>query len=90
MKDVDLYGRVRHAAMIEGISKREAGRRFGIDPLRTLRNGQSKPATARSIVPPNTRPQRAPGDVQLLLKRFQRNELTEPKPTANVTRSINI
>jgi transposase len=32
MKGVDLYGRVRHAVMIEGISKREAGRRFGIDP----------------------------------------------------------
>jgi transposase len=32
MKDVDLYARVRHAVMIEGISKREAGRRFGIDP----------------------------------------------------------
>jgi len=32
MKQVDLYGRVRHAVLIEGISSREAARVFGIDP----------------------------------------------------------
>jgi transposase len=32
MKDVELYGRVRHAVQIEGLSRREAGRHFGIDP----------------------------------------------------------
>jgi transposase len=32
MKGVDLYGRVRHAVCIEGISRREAARRFGIEP----------------------------------------------------------
>ena len=32
MKGVELYGRVRHAVQIEGLSQREAGRRFGIDP----------------------------------------------------------
>src|SRR5450631_754587 len=32
MKGVELYGRVRHAVQIEGLSKREAARRFGIDP----------------------------------------------------------
>jgi hypothetical protein len=32
MKLVDLYGRVRYAVRIEGISRREAARRFGIDP----------------------------------------------------------
>jgi transposase len=32
MKPVDLYGRVRYAVRIEGNSRREAGRRFGIDP----------------------------------------------------------
>jgi transposase len=32
MKQVDLYGRVRHAVLIEGISQREASRIFGIDP----------------------------------------------------------
>ena len=32
MKGVELYGRVRHAVWIEGLSQREASRRFGIDP----------------------------------------------------------
>src|ERR1700710_122676 len=32
MKLLDLYGRVRYAVRIEGISRREAARRFGIDP----------------------------------------------------------
>jgi hypothetical protein len=32
MKDVDLYAKVRHAVRIEGLSKRAAARRFGIDP----------------------------------------------------------
>ena len=32
MKLVELYGRVRYAVRIEGISRREAARRFGIDP----------------------------------------------------------
>ncbi len=32
MKLVERYGRVRHAVRIEGISRREAARRFGIDP----------------------------------------------------------
>ncbi len=33
---MELYARVRHAVMIEGLSQREAARRFGIDP-RTVR-----------------------------------------------------
>ena len=32
MKGVELYGRVRFAVQIEGMSQREAARRFGIDP----------------------------------------------------------
>jgi hypothetical protein len=32
MKRVELYGRVRHAALIGGMSRREAARKFGIDP----------------------------------------------------------
>jgi transposase len=31
MKDVELYARVRRAVFVEGISQREAARRFGID-----------------------------------------------------------
>jgi len=31
VKSVDLYGRVRHAVLIDGMSRREAARLFGID-----------------------------------------------------------
>ena len=32
MKGVELYARIRFAVQIEGVSRREAARRFGIDP----------------------------------------------------------
>ena len=32
MKNVELYGRIRYAVQIEGLSERAAARRFGIDP----------------------------------------------------------
>jgi hypothetical protein len=32
MKVAELYGRVRYALQIEGLSRREAARQFGIDP----------------------------------------------------------
>ena len=32
MKQVDLYERVRHAVLIDGLSRREAAKVFGVDP----------------------------------------------------------
>src|SRR5712692_7240402 len=32
MKGVELYGQVRRAVYVQGLSRREAARRFGIDP----------------------------------------------------------
>src|SRR6202158_3493512 len=32
MKGVELYGQVRRALYVEGLSRREAARQFGIDP----------------------------------------------------------
>src|SRR5512133_1041148 len=32
MKGVELYAQVRYAVQIDGLSRREAARRFGIDP----------------------------------------------------------
>jgi transposase len=32
MKGVELYGQARRAVYVEGLSRREAARRFGIDP----------------------------------------------------------
>ena len=56
MKRVELYARVRHAVMIDGLSQREAARRFGIDP-RTVKK------MLRYSVPPGyvrTRPPARP------------------------------
>src|ERR1700722_6254731 len=58
MKLVELYARVRYAVRIEGISRREAARRFGIDP-RTV-------AKMRSFsVPPGYRRSRPPARPKL-------------------------
>jgi hypothetical protein len=32
MKGVELYGQIRRAVFVEGLSRREVARRFGIDP----------------------------------------------------------
>ncbi len=32
MKGVELYGQVRRTVYVEGLSRREAAQRFGIDP----------------------------------------------------------
>jgi transposase len=32
MKGVELYGQGRRAVFVEGLSRREAARRFGLDP----------------------------------------------------------
>lgn len=58
MKLVDLYGRVRYAVRIEGISRREAARRFGIDP-RTVAK------MLRFSVPPGYRRSRPPARPKL-------------------------
>lgn len=58
MKGVELYARVRYAVRLEGLSHREAGRRFGIDP-RTV----SK--MMRFSVPPGYRRKRPPARPKL-------------------------
>ena len=49
MKGVELYGRVRYAVQIEGLSHRAAARRFGIDP-RTVAK-MMKFAGDRRVIP---------------------------------------
>src|SRR5207248_11060870 len=58
MKVVELYGRVRYAVQIEGLSRREAARQFGIDP-RTVAKTLSVP------VPPGYRRSRPPARPKL-------------------------
>ena len=58
MKGVELYAQVRYAVRIEGLSRREAARRYGIDP-RTV---------AKMLVfsvPPGYRRQRPPARPKL-------------------------
>jgi transposase len=53
MKSVELYARVRHACHIEGLSQREAARRFGIDPKTVAK-------MLRHAVPPGYRRRKPP------------------------------
>src|SRR5688572_19493695 len=53
MKVVELYARVRHACHVEGLSQREAARRFGIDPKTVAK-------MLRHAVPPGYRRSKPP------------------------------
>jgi hypothetical protein len=44
MKGVDLDGQVRRAVYVEGLSQREAARRFGIDLVTTAKGERERPA----------------------------------------------
>jgi hypothetical protein len=48
MKVVELYGRVRYAVQIEGLSRRGAARQFGIDPPDAVPTARVRSVTAPS------------------------------------------
>lgn len=53
MKQVELYAQVRHAVQIEGLSRREAARRYGVDPRTVAKMLQfSVPPGYRRSKPP--------------------------------------
>ena len=58
MKAVELYARVRHACHVEGLSQREAARRFGIDPKTVAK-------MLRHAVPPGYRRSKPPARPKL-------------------------
>jgi transposase len=58
MKPVELYARVRHACHVEGLSQREAARRFGIDPKTVAK-------MLRHAVPPGYRRTKPPARPKL-------------------------
>ena len=58
MKLVELYARVRHACHVEGLSQREAARRFGIDPKTVAK-------MLRHAVPPGYRRSKPPARPKL-------------------------
>ena len=65
MKVVELYGRVRYAVQIEGLSRREAARQFGIDP-RTVAK------MLAFSVPPGYRRRRPPAGPKLAMSGWRR------------------
>ena len=58
MKPVELYAQVRHACHVEGLSQREASRRFGIDPKTVAK-------MLRHAVPPGYRRSKPPARPKL-------------------------
>jgi len=58
MKPVELYARVRHACHVEGLSQREAARRFGLDPKTVAK-------MLRHAVPPGYRRSKPPARPKL-------------------------
>ena len=70
MKGVELYAKIRYAVRIEGISGREARRRFGIDP-RTVAKMLSfslPPEYRRSRPPARLKPDPFVGIIERILK----------------------
>src|SRR4249920_3141810 len=60
MKQVELYAKVRYAVQIDGLSKRAAARRFGIDPRTVDKMVEfSVPPGYRRLKPP-ARPKLGP------------------------------
>ena len=56
MKNVELYGKVRYAVQIDGLSQREAARRFGIDPRTVKKMMLSSVPTGYVRTKPPARP----------------------------------
>ena len=86
MKRVELYARVRHAVMIEGLSQREAARRFGIDP-RTVKK------MLRYSVPPGYVRRRPPARPKLdpfigVIDRILDEDKERPKKQRHTSKRI--
>src|SRR5437762_14241815 len=81
MKRVELYAQVRRAVYVEGISQREAARRFGIDP-RTVAK------MLAFSVPPGYRRGRAPARPKLdpfvgIIERYL-ERMSDSRPSSSI------
>src|SRR5271157_5554181 len=86
MRLVELYARVRYAVRIEGISRREAARRFGIDP-RTVGK------MLAFSVPPGYRRSRPPARPKLdpfvgIIDRILKDDKTRPAKQRHTSKRI--
>jgi hypothetical protein len=83
MKGVELYAQVRYAVQIEGVSRREAARRYGIDP-RTVAK------MLAFSVPPGyrrSRPPAASARIRPVLRRSSPSSPSRNRPADAATRS---
>ena len=83
MKGVELYGRVRYAVQIEGLSQREAARRFGIDPrtVAEMMVFSAPPGYRRSTPPARCLPQCPQCRIAKRTKRFPTGIRAAAHPT---------
>ena len=86
MKGVELYAQVRYAVQIEGVSRREAARRFGIDP-RTVAK------MLAFSVPPGYRRSRPPARPKLdpftgIIDRILAEDESRPKKQRHTSKRI--
>ena len=86
MKGVELYGRVRYAVQIEGLSERAAARRFGLDP-RTVAK------MVRFSVPPGYVRKKAPAKPKLdpfipVIDRILGDDKSRPKKQQHTSKRI--
>ena len=86
MKGVELYGRVRYAVQIEGLSHREAARRFGIDPrtVAKMMKFSAPPGYVRKKPP--TKPKLDP--FIPLIDRILGNDKSRPKKQQHTAKRI--
>ena len=86
MNGVELYAKIRYAVRIEGISAREAARRFGIDP-RTVAKMLS------FSLPPGYRRSRPPARPKLdpfvgIIERILKEDSLQDGATADALRAV--
>src|SRR6202043_4280997 len=86
MKGVELYAQVRYAVQIEGVSRREAARRFGLDP-RTVAK------MLAFSVPPGYRRSRPPARPKLdpfigIIDRILEEDKSQPSKQQHTSKRI--
>ena len=86
MKQVELYGRVRHAVIVQGLSRREAARVFGID-RRTVDK------MLMFSVPPGYRRKKVPARPKLdpftgIIEQILETDKTSPKKQRHTSKRI--
>jgi transposase len=86
MKQVELYAKVRYAVQIEGLSKRAAARRFGIDP-------KTVDKMMRFSVPPGYRRRKSPvrpklGQYIAIIDKILADDKGQPKKQQHTAKRI--